>query len=92
MRPGTRPEALIREWPRLREWLNQDRERIWLQRQVDRAADEWEWSGSSMRRSKLAAAERRRADDQPGATGKLRQRAEAPGLQSAIWAAAAPPD
>lgn len=35
-------EALIREWPRLREWLNQDRDGLRLHRQITEAAQEWE--------------------------------------------------
>ncbi len=35
-------EALIREWPQLREWLNQDREALRLRRQLTAAAQEWE--------------------------------------------------
>ncbi|MGB8648208.1 MAG: adenylate/guanylate cyclase domain-containing protein [Anaerolineae bacterium] len=35
-------EALIREWARLREWLNQDREGLRLQRDLTEAAREWE--------------------------------------------------
>lgn len=35
-------EALIREWPQLREWLNQDRDGLRLHRQVTEAAQEWE--------------------------------------------------
>jgi WD40 repeat protein/class 3 adenylate cyclase len=35
-------EALIREWPTLREWLNQDREGLRLHRQLTEAAQEWE--------------------------------------------------
>ncbi len=35
-------EALIREWPRLREWLNQDRAGLRLHRQLTEAAQEWE--------------------------------------------------
>lgn len=35
-------EALIREWQRLREWLNQDREGLRLHHQLTRAAQEWE--------------------------------------------------
>jgi hypothetical protein len=34
-------EALIREWPRLREWLAQDRESLRLERQLGSAAEEW---------------------------------------------------
>lgn len=35
-------EALIREWQRLREWLNQDRESLRLHRQLIQAAREWD--------------------------------------------------
>ena len=35
-------EALIREWPTLREWLNQDREGLQLHRHLTEAAYEWE--------------------------------------------------
>src|SRR5258706_3051168 len=35
-------EALIREWPTLREWLTQDREGLLLLRQITEAAHEWE--------------------------------------------------
>src|SRR5207248_4832188 len=35
-------EALIREWPTLREWLNQDRDSLRLQRQLGAAAQEWQ--------------------------------------------------
>ncbi len=35
-------EALIREWPALREWLAQDREGLRLQRHLTEAAQEWE--------------------------------------------------
>jgi WD40 repeat protein/DNA-binding SARP family transcriptional activator len=38
-------EALIREWPRLRDWLNQDRENLRLHRQVADSAREWERLG-----------------------------------------------
>jgi len=34
-------EALIREWPTLQQWLNEDRESLVLQRQVTDAANEW---------------------------------------------------
>ena len=34
-------EALIREWPQLREWLTQDREGIILHRHITEAAHEW---------------------------------------------------
>lgn len=35
-------EALIREWPQLREWLNQDRDGLRLHRQITEAAQEWQ--------------------------------------------------
>ena len=35
-------EALIREWPTLREWLNQDREGLSVHRHLTQAAREWE--------------------------------------------------
>lgn len=35
-------EALIREWPQLREWLSQDREGIMLHRHLTEGAQEWE--------------------------------------------------
>ena len=35
-------EALIREWPTLREWLNQDREGLQLHRRLTEASHEWE--------------------------------------------------
>src|SRR5262249_27055601 len=38
-------EALIREWPRLREWLNQDRISLRLHRQLTQSAKDWEGNG-----------------------------------------------
>ena len=38
-------EALIREWPTLREWLDQDREGLRLHRHLTEAAHEWELLG-----------------------------------------------
>jgi WD40 repeat protein/class 3 adenylate cyclase len=35
-------EALIREWPRLREWLSEDREGLRVHRQLTEATQEWE--------------------------------------------------
>ena len=53
-------EALIREWPRLRGWLMEDRERLRIQRQLTRAAQEWERlgrdSGSLYRGARLLQA------------------------------------
>ncbi len=53
-------EALIREWPTLREWLNQDRESLRLHRHLTEAAHEWELlerdAGALYRGSHLAQA------------------------------------
>ncbi len=38
-------EALIREWPTLREWLDEDREELRLHRRLTQAVDEWFASG-----------------------------------------------
>jgi WD40 repeat protein/class 3 adenylate cyclase/energy-coupling factor transporter ATP-binding protein EcfA2 len=38
-------EALIREWPTLRDWLTEDREELRIRRQVTEAAQEWELLG-----------------------------------------------
>jgi WD40 repeat protein/class 3 adenylate cyclase len=38
-------EALIREWPTLREWLNQDREGLRMHRHLTEAARDWELLG-----------------------------------------------
>ncbi len=35
-------EALLREWPRLREWLNESRADVRMQRQLAQAAHEWQ--------------------------------------------------
>src|SRR5215204_471871 len=35
-------EALIRHWPRLREWLDQDRAALLLRESIREAAQEWE--------------------------------------------------
>jgi len=53
-------EALISEWPQLREWLSQDREGIILHRHLTEAAQEWELlerdAGSVYRGARLAQA------------------------------------
>jgi WD40 repeat protein len=38
-------EALIREWPRLRSWLSEDRERLEVLRHLRAAAEEWDRNG-----------------------------------------------
>ncbi len=53
-------EALIREWPRLRGWLNEDRESLRLHRHLTRSAQAWEAMerdpGELYRGARLAAA------------------------------------
>ena len=53
-------EALIREWPRLREWLGEDREGLRLHRRITEAAAEWEAldrdPGGLLRGTRLAQA------------------------------------
>lgn len=53
-------EALIREWPALREWLNENRESLRLHRQLARDAREWERlnrdAGALYRGARLARA------------------------------------
>lgn len=53
-------EALIREWHRLRGWLDEDRDGLRVQRAVSEAADRWEASGRDpgdlLRGGRLAAA------------------------------------
>ncbi len=41
-------EALIREWPTLREWLEEDREGLRLHRHLTLAADSWERRGREL--------------------------------------------
>ena len=54
-------EALIREWPMLREWLDNSREELALERQLRRAAQEWESlekdNGALLRGARLAQGE-----------------------------------
>lgn len=38
-------EALIREWPRLRDWLDEDREALRAMRHLSAAADDWDRGG-----------------------------------------------
>jgi WD40 repeat protein len=56
-------EALLREWPRLRGWLEADREGRRLQQQIAAAAIEWDAGGRDdgalLRGARLAAAEER---------------------------------
>ena len=41
-------EALIRHWQRLQGWLNQDRDNLKKQRQIENAAEEWDKSGKKL--------------------------------------------
>ena len=63
-------EALIREWPRLHEWLDEDREGLRILRHLTEAAQDWEAAGHDpgllYRGPRLTAAmewARRRADE-----------------------------
>ena len=67
-------EALIREWPRLRTWLDEDRDDLRIQRHLKAAAEEWEASGRDpgelYRGGRLEAVEEylaRRPQSLPGA-------------------------
>jgi WD40 repeat protein len=54
-------EALIRNWPRLQGWINQNRESLLIQRRLREAAEEWDQNrrdeGYLYRGARLAAAE-----------------------------------
>src|SRR5258708_35956731 len=54
-------EALIREWPRLRDWLTHNREELVLQRRLLQAAEGWDAlncdAGSLLRGARLAQGE-----------------------------------
>jgi WD40 repeat protein/class 3 adenylate cyclase len=60
-------EALIREWPRLRGWIDDDRERLRSLRSLTRAADLWTAAGRDpgelYRGGRLAAADRLDEDE-----------------------------
>lgn len=60
-------EALIREWPLLREWLTADREGLLLHRHLTEAAHEWEFferdTGALYRGARLAQAREWAADN-----------------------------
>ncbi|WP_034483483.1 AAA family ATPase [Actinomadura oligospora] len=65
-------EALLTAWPRLSEWIDQDRDRIRVQQRVTEAADGWEAlgrdSGALYRGANLALAERCFPGDRDGLT------------------------
>ncbi len=62
-------EAVIREWPRLREWLEEDREALQTLRQLSRAARTWDGEGRDeadvYRGARLAAALELRQGEHP---------------------------
>jgi class 3 adenylate cyclase/WD40 repeat protein len=66
-------EALLQEWPRLRRWLEADRDGRRLHQQIAAAATDWASSGRDdgalLRGARLAAAEDWRADHEPELTG-----------------------
>jgi class 3 adenylate cyclase/WD40 repeat protein len=70
-------EALLREWPRLRRWLDADREGRRLHQQVATAAAEWEAAGreddSLLRGARLAAADDWRADHEDALSDREKQ-------------------
>ena len=73
-------EALIREWPRLLSWVNQDRNDLRIERSIIKAAAEWERygrdNGSLLQGARLAEAEEWAAqyfDDLPAAAAQLLQ-------------------
>ena len=80
-------EALIREWPRLQAWLDEDRDGLRLQRHLTAAATAWDQLGQDpselYRGSRLAAAldwlDDRSADLRPGAAVPRRE----PGCRAA---------
>ena len=54
-------EALLREWPRLRDWIEEDTEGRRLRRHITQAATEWDAAGRDQgelyRGARLAAAD-----------------------------------
>lgn len=70
-------EALLREWPRLREWLDADRDGRWLQQQIATAADEWEAAGRDddmlLRGARLAAADEWRREREGDLSARERE-------------------
>ena len=54
-------EALIREWPTLRRWLDEDREGIRLHRRLGDAARLWDAGGGKRRTSTAAPGSRPRS-------------------------------
>ena len=69
-------EALLREWPRLRAWLDADRDGRRLHQQIASAATDWEAAGREddalLRGARLAAAVDWRADHEDEMTSRER--------------------
>ncbi|WP_251096239.1 caspase family protein [Streptomyces sp. Caat 7-52] len=67
-------EALLRAWPRLREWIGQDAAALLLRQQLRTAADEWHTAGRDsaflLRGSRLQAALQLRRSDGLGLPGE----------------------
>src|SRR6266487_2690730 len=74
-------EALIRGWPRLRGWLDEDRAGLRLQRRITETAEEQQRELEAAQ--KLAEAERRRAEEQ--IKGRRRQRYFSYGLAVLVF-------
>ncbi|MCE7004266.1 hypothetical protein LWC34_15685 [Kibdelosporangium philippinense] len=74
-------EALIRSWPRLRDWLSDDREGLRVHRQLTDATDAWETAerdpGALLRGTRLA-----RASDWAAAHGEMLTKREREFLDS----------
>ena len=65
-------DSLLYGWPRLRDWIRDDRVRLLLRRRVGDAADSWQESGrrnSGLYRGDQLAAARPLLDDTPGGPG-----------------------
>lgn len=66
-RPGCGPtldvvhESLIRTWPLLRRWLEQNRQVLWCQRRLEAAAAEWQAQGCPMHPEYLLSGKRLQA-------------------------------
>ncbi|MFI1707796.1 nSTAND1 domain-containing NTPase [Streptomyces griseoruber] len=70
-------EALLTAWPRLRGWIEQDRERLHIHRKMTEAARAWEElgrdAGALYRGSRLATAHEHLVDKHPGDLTALEQ-------------------
>ena len=71
-------EALIREWPRLQSWLDEDRDGLRLQRHLTAAATAWDQLGRDAERALPRAAAGRRPRLAGHRSPDLRARATVP--------------